>query len=85
MPLYDYLCDYCGPIRQWGTVKDAAEPIICDTCCSGARRVISAPNLGLMETGKKIAHLRNERSANEPRVMRREQLTGNPISRFRHR
>ncbi len=85
MPLYDYICERCGPIREWGAIKDASRPIICATCRSEARRVITAPNLALMAAGKKAAHLRNERSADEPRVMRREELTGRPIRHLHHR
>jgi putative FmdB family regulatory protein len=85
MPLYDYICNLCGPIREWGTITDASKSIICATCQSEARRVITAPNLALMADGKRAAHLRNERSAHEPRLMRREQLTGIPVGHLWHR
>jgi putative FmdB family regulatory protein len=85
VPLYDYICERCGPIREWGAIKDAAKPIICATCRSKARRVITAPNLALMGAAIRDAHLRNERSAHEPRVMRREELTGTRIVGHRHR
>jgi hypothetical protein len=66
-------------------MNDASKPIICATCHSEARRIITAPSLALMAAGQKAAHLRNERSAHEPLVMRREQLTGTPIGHLRHR
>jgi putative FmdB family regulatory protein len=85
VPVYDYICERCGLIREWGTIKDASRPITCPTCRSEARRVITAPSLALMPAGQKAAHLRNERSAHEPLVQRREQLSGTYIGHPRHR
>ncbi len=84
MPLYDYLCQKCGPIRAWNAIHESSKPIRCTNCGGQARRVITAPNLALLDRVKKAAHERNERSAHEPKVMRREELTGTPIRHLRH-
>jgi putative FmdB family regulatory protein len=85
MPLYDYECEQCGPIREWGNIEDASKRIVCAACGSQASRVISAPNLALMAATIRTVHARNEHSSHEPRLVRREQLTGTPISHLRHR
>ncbi len=79
MPLYDYLCDKCGPLREWRGISEASKTISCPNCGGKARRVITAPSLALMAATTRAAHARNERSANEPMVVRREQLSGTPI------
>ena len=40
----------------------------CPTCKRTAHRVMKAPALNTMAKNKRIAHQRNERSADEPRV-----------------
>jgi putative FmdB family regulatory protein len=73
MPLYDYRCDACGAFRAWRGMSAAAEPVACPSCDAPAGRVMAMPNLALMHSHTRIAHQRNEKSADEPRV---ERLSG---------
>jgi hypothetical protein len=46
----------------------------CPECLLPSRRLAAAPMLGVLSTNNRIAHERNERSAHEPKVVRREDL-----------
>lgn len=74
MPLYDYCCDCCGTFSAWNRMNQAAEPVACPVCDDAAQRVISAPFLNTMNPHNRIAHQRNEKSADAPAVMSRDQL-----------
>jgi hypothetical protein len=50
--------------------------IPCPDCSLLAPRQAAAPMLGVLSTNNRIAHQRNERSAHEPKVVRREDLPG---------
>ena len=72
MPLYDYLCDGCGPFRAWQPMATATRPAPCPECGGSAGRTLSAPHLrcgAAVVRYKAEAH--NEKSANEPMVVRR--------------
>ena len=74
MPLYDYDCTQCGPFRAWNSMQQSSAAVACPTCAAPSVRIIAAPALNLMNPNTRIAHYRNEKSANEPRVVSREQL-----------
>jgi putative FmdB family regulatory protein len=72
MPLYDYVCDDCGQFRAWQSMAAAHRPASCPTCGEPAVRALSAPHLrcgAAVIRYKAEAH--NEKSANEPMVVRR--------------
>jgi putative FmdB family regulatory protein len=72
MPLYDYVCDDCGQFRAWQPMAAAHRPASCPECGEPAARALSAPHLrcgAAVIRYKAEAH--NEKSANEPMVMRR--------------
>jgi hypothetical protein len=46
----------------------------CPSCSLPAPRLAAAPMLAVLSANNRIAHERNERSAHEPRVVRREDL-----------
>jgi hypothetical protein len=46
----------------------------CPSCSLPASRLAAAPMLGVLSPNKRILHERNERSAHEPKVVRREDL-----------
>lgn len=77
MPLYDYECRDCGPFREWRPMSEWDTDVPCPDCSLPAPRQAAAPMLGLLSTNNRIAHDRNERSAHEPRVVRREDLPRN--------
>ena len=73
MPVYSYDCTRCGEFEDWRSMSEASDPSACPDCGALAPRAISAPNLATMPRNNRIAHERNEKSADEPRVMSREQ------------
>jgi len=74
MPLYDYECSSCGPFREWRSMSEWDADIPCPDCSLPAPRQAAAPMLAVLSTNNRIAHERNERSAHEPKVVRREDL-----------
>jgi putative FmdB family regulatory protein len=76
MPLYDYECPSCGAFREWGKMSEYQEPAACPECGGQAARMVATPRLG-MESGLRKALASSERSAHEPRVVRRRR--GDPI------
>jgi putative FmdB family regulatory protein len=76
MPLYEYVCGRCGPFSGWGSMQAYAQPASCSHCGTTSPRMVASPNLARSSHPVRLAHERNERSAHEPRVMRREQMPG---------
>jgi putative FmdB family regulatory protein len=74
MPLYDYECGSCGPFREWRGMSEWEAPAPCPSCSLPAPRLAAAPMLSTLSANNRIAHERNERSAHEPKVVRREDL-----------
>jgi putative FmdB family regulatory protein len=68
MPSYEYECVMCGTFTQFRTIADRDIPATCAICDEPAPRVISAPNLALMNPLSRMAATRNERSQHEPRI-----------------
>jgi putative FmdB family regulatory protein len=87
MPLYDYSCEECGPFREWQSMGLSSEPVNCPSCGQSSRRVIAAPYLADMKPNTRIAHQRNEKSADEPRVVRKashDHSAGGHVHPHRH-
>ncbi len=74
MPTYDYRCEQCGDFTLRRPMSECGAPAQCPQCQAGARRLIVAPFLAMMNPHTRIAHSRNEKSADAPVVMTREQL-----------
>ena len=72
MPLYDYECRKCGPFEEWRGMDAFDKPARCPECGKPARRAVAAPRLGMRNTALRRAHEINEKSAHEPRVVRRK-------------
>lgn len=68
MPIYEYICDDCGPFTEMEKMARASEPMPCPSCEQLSRRGISAPFLANMDPYNRIAHQRNEKSAHEPKM-----------------
>jgi|ERR1700683_5372372 putative FmdB family regulatory protein len=67
MPVYEYLCDDCGPFTDMRPMAECDAPRDCPHCASTSPRVIlTAPNFFCMPSDKRKAHATNERSANAP-------------------
>src|ERR1700724_4459787 len=74
MPLYDYGCSTCGPFREWRSMSEWEARVPCPSCSVPAPRLAAAPMLAVLSSNNRIADERNERSAHEPKVVRREDL-----------
>ncbi len=72
MPLYNYICNDCGPFGDWHPMSAAAAPATCPDCGGSAPRMVAAPFLATMNPYNRIAHQRNEKSADEPRVIKKQ-------------
>ena len=73
MPLYHYLCRKCSEFTAWRPMREAGQPALCPTCGSPAPRAVSAPHLAVMDTSRRRARAIEERSADQPGVVRREE------------
>jgi putative FmdB family regulatory protein len=68
MPVYEYLCDRCGPFTQMRPMAEYEMPSDCPECAGAAPRVIlTAPRASTLAAETRRAHATNERSANAPR------------------
>jgi putative FmdB family regulatory protein len=74
MPLYDYQCRVCGLFKEFRPLSEWDKDTKCPNCGSPSKRSIAMPRLQCVSRNVRVAHERNERSAEEPRVMRREEL-----------
>ena len=71
MPVYDFVCEDCGPFEQRRPFAESGEPMACPSCGCEARRVYSIPNTRRMPTALSGAMDSAEKSAREPEVVRR--------------
>jgi putative FmdB family regulatory protein len=70
MPVYEYLCNDCGPFTNMRPMAECDEPDDCPACGTEAPRVIlTAPRFSTMSNSKRQAHATNERSANAPKTL----------------
>ncbi|MGQ4808651.1 hypothetical protein NKDENANG_02039 [Candidatus Entotheonellaceae bacterium PAL068K] len=72
MPLYHYYCETCR--NEFVVMRRLSEhklPGQCPGCGGAAPRVLKAPHINTMAKNSRIAHQRNERSADEPRIEHR--------------
>ncbi|MCA1296790.1 FmdB family zinc ribbon protein [Stappia indica] len=76
MPLYNYICEECGPFDSWETMSNAANACACPACSEPSARDVAAPRLNLMNTTLRRAMSRSEKSGSEPKVVKRSHLAG---------
>ena len=70
MPVYEYLCDDCGPFTDMRPMAECDEPQDCPRCAGvSARVILTAPNFFCMPSDRRKAHAANERSANAPKTL----------------
>lgn len=74
MPLYGYQCEMCGPFSEWQPMARSDRAVACPSCKTQSQRLLAAPSLSAVSANNRIAHERNERSAEAPRVMQRAEL-----------
>ncbi len=74
MPVYEYLCNDCGPFTDMRPMAECDAPQDCPQCESASPRVIlTAPNFFCMPSDKRKAHATNERSRQRAQDHRRIQ------------
>lgn len=83
MPLYNYACEECGPFREWRAMSEAGKPVACLGCGEPAPAAVTAPYIANMNPHNRIAHQRNEKSADAPEVVRMK--TGSDAQPHPHR
>ena len=71
MPLYEYECGECGVFSAFKKLSEYREPAYCDSCGAEGVRIISVPQLAILDKGQRSAHERNEKSAHAPGFKRR--------------
>lgn len=71
MPLYEYECGSCGSFSALRKMSESGLPMDCESCGSESARIISVPYFALLAKAKKAAYELNEKSANEPKAIKR--------------
>ena len=70
MPVYDYLCNDCGPFTDMRPMAECDDPKTCPHCETSSPRVIlTAPNFLCMPADRRKAISINERSAHAPKTL----------------
>ena len=70
MPVYEYMCEACGPFTMMRPMSDYEKPCACPDCEDMAPRVmLTAPRFSSMSVDLKLAHATNERSADKPHTL----------------
>ena len=70
MPVYEYLCNECGPFKDMRPMSECDDPQACPRCETSAPRVIlTAPNFFRMPSDKRKAIAVNEGSAHAPKTL----------------
>lgn len=70
MPVYEYLCNDCGPFTEIRPMSEFELPCECPSCAAAAPRVIlTAPHFACMPATTRKAHDVNQRSRHEPKTL----------------
>jgi putative FmdB family regulatory protein len=81
MPIYEFLCERCGPFDLWRSFDEAGAAQTCPVCRSVAKRVYSAPGFARTPPALASARDRAEKSAYEPEVIAQSRPGTEPIGR----
>lgn len=72
MPIYEFYCDkHDGAFDHLCSIASRNNKRSCPTCGGEASRIITAPNLSIMDVHNREAWSRNEKSAHEPKSGRK--------------
>ncbi len=70
MPIYEYLCNDCGPFTDMRPMAECDLPQDCPQCETTSPRVIlTAPAFFCMPSDKRKAHAANEQSRHAPKTL----------------
>ena len=79
MPVYEYLCNDCGPFTDMRPMAECDDPQACPNCESSSPRVIlTAPNFFCMPSETRKAHAVNERSTHAPQTLAQYKASHGP-------
>jgi len=79
VPVYEYLCNDCGPFTDMRPMAEYDAPQDCPHCAVQAPRVIlTAPRFSCMPAEKRKSHAINERSANAPKTLNEYKASHGP-------
>jgi putative FmdB family regulatory protein len=79
MPVYEYLCNDCGPFTEIRPMAECDLPQDCPRCETSSPRVIlTAPNFFCMPSDKRRAHATNERSTHAPKTLAQYKASHGP-------
>lgn len=69
MPVYEYLCEECGPFEEMRPMRESGLPAGCPTCSgAAARAILTAVATARMDASKRHAYATNERSQHSPKL-----------------
>lgn len=72
MPLYEFVCENCGPFEERRPYSASSSPARCPRCQSPARRSFTPPYLYRTSRPYRQARALEEKSAHEPEVVVRQ-------------
>jgi putative FmdB family regulatory protein len=76
MPLYEYICDDCGPFVHARPMAEYDDPQDCPDCGTPSpRALLTAPRLSCMATGRRTAFAVNERNVHAPQTISQYEAT----------
>ena len=79
MPVYEYLCNDCGPFTDMRPMAECDAPQDCPRCeVESPRVMLTAPTFFCMPSDKRKAHATNERSSNAPKTSAEYKATHGP-------
>lgn len=78
MPLYEFECEEHGCFDEQRPMSEAKLGAPCPACGATARRVLSVPQVAQLASSERRARDRNERSAHEPRLVKRDAPPAGP-------
>ncbi len=70
MPIYEFLCEACGPFEERLSFSESAHSAPCPSCHQASRRVYSMPGVSSASQAEKEARALGETGAG-PQVVKR--------------
>lgn len=68
MPVYDYMCDACGPFTAMRPMSEYEDPHACPDCGgTSPRALLTAPNFSCVSGDRRAIHGVNERAQSAPK------------------
>lgn len=75
MPVYNYICETCGPFEAMAPMAKFSDPCDCPSCGAVSERALTMPQLSTVSSTNRRAHMINERASDSPRRAKANGLT----------